>query len=267
MKVLIAPVGLYINRVLKTIATVKPDKIYLYTAKLGKKPRDEYQKMLYEKWERVTKKFSNSIVNRIRVFYRKKDVYVLQIDTDDYLLSFKDVLSLILSLKKEYGKETKFYLDITSATTALKTALITLSIFLPNVTCVYTHADKPLLPEEYPERVIKDEGEETVIIPTPKIDFSELEEGELKDILVTLKTRFEGEAKALTDILCELNMEINRANMIKISKLVDKLERYGCVTTKKSGRWKEAKLTMVGDCIADVLSGKLESKIIKLKIN
>jgi len=54
---------------------------------------------------------------------------------------------------------------------------------------------------------------------------SELEEGELKNILVTIKTKFKGEAKALIDVLGELNMEINRANMIKISKLVDKLEK------------------------------------------
>jgi hypothetical protein len=54
---------------------------------------------------------------------------------------------------------------------------------------------------------------------------SELEEGELKNILVTIKAKFKGEAKALIDVLGELNMEINRANMIKISKLVDKLEK------------------------------------------
>jgi chemotaxis protein histidine kinase CheA len=254
MKVLIAPVGLYINRVLKTIATIKPDKVYICVAKLGKEPQNEYQKALYEKWERITKKFSSLIADKIKVFYRRKDVYVLQIDTDDYLLSFKDILSLILSLEKECGKEIEVYFDITSATTALKTALITLSIFLHNAVCIYTHANKPLLPEEYPKRVIKDEGGETITIPTPKIDFSELEEGELKSILVAIKTKFKGEAKALTDVLSELNMEVNRANMIKISKLVDKLERYGCVVTKKSGRWKEVKLTMIGSCIADVLS-------------
>jgi len=105
----------------------------------------------------------------------------------------------------------------------------------------------------YKKEVIHDEGAEPIIIPSPKIDFTELQSGILKDILVKINTRFKGTVPSVTDLLLELGMENNKGNMIKMSKLLNKLHRYGCLSTEKEGRVKKIKLTMIGSSVSEVL--------------
>jgi hypothetical protein len=48
-------------------------------------------------------------------------------------------------------------------------------------------------------------------------------------------------------------MENNKGNMIKMSKLLNKLHRYGCLSTVKEGRVKKIKLTLIGSSVSEVL--------------
>lgn len=250
MKVLISPVGIYIGRVMKGIATVKPDIIYLCVQK-PKKVEDEYKKKLFESWTSTTKKYAKKITKKLDVIYEKDKIRTLEIDIDDYLSIFRDLLRLVLS----FDPTTEVYIDTTSTTYPFRMATTALCTFQKNIKFMYTPASKPKLPEQYEKEVRTDKGLTPRIIPSPKIDFSELQTGILKDILVTINKRFEGKAPSVTDLLLELNMEDNKGNMIKMSKLLKKLERYGCVTTKKKGRSKEIKLTMIGSSISEVLKG------------
>ena len=75
----------------------------------------------------------------------------------------------------------------------------------------------------------------------------------LKDILVKINKRFGGTVPSVTDLLLELGLENDKANMIKISKYLKKLESYGCLTTVKVGRMKKIQLTMIGSSISEFL--------------
>jgi predicted transcriptional regulator len=254
MRVLITPIGIYLGRVMKGIATIKPDLIYICTQKPVERELNEYQKILYNKWIKVTRKFSKNIVKKLSILYGEKYIKTIEIDIDDYLSTFKGLLRLVSS----FDNTTEIYLDNTSTTYPFRVAALTLSIFFKNVKVVFTPASKPRMPEDYDRSRKEDKGLETRIIPTPKIDFSEIQTGLLKDILVKISARFKGKAPSVTDLLLELGMTNEKGNMIKISKLLDKLERYGCITTKKEGRIKKVELTMIGTSIAEVLKSTEE---------
>jgi len=251
MKVLIAPIGIYIGRVMKGIATIKPDLIYLCIQKPVKEAETEYKKKLYIKWMNTTKKLAKDVIQKIKVFYSEDKIKILELDirTDDYLSIYKDLLRLILSFKPD----TEVYIDTTSTTYPFRIACTTLSIFLKNVQVIYTPAKRPPPPEEYKKEIIQDEGTEPIIIPSPKIDFTELQSGILKDILIKMNTRFDGKAPSVTDLLLELGLENDKGNMIKMSKYLKKLESYGCLSTVKEGRMKKIRLTMIGSSISEVL--------------
>ncbi len=251
MKVLITPIGIYIGRVMKGIATIKPDLIYLCIQKPVKEAETEYKKNLYIKWMNTTKKLAQDVIQKIKVFYPEDKIKILELDirTDDYLSIYKDLLQLILSFKPD----TEVFIDTTSTTYPFRIACTTLSIFLKNVQVIYTPAKRPPPPEEYKREIIQDEGTEPIIIPSPKIDFSELQTGILKDILVKINTRFDGAVPSVTDLMLELGMENNKGNMIKMSKLLNKLHRYGCLSTIKEGRVKKIKLTLIGSSVSEVL--------------
>jgi len=249
MKILISPIGIYFNRVIKGIANIKPDIVYLCTMEHVKEVKDDFHSKLYDKWETATERYAKKIIKKLRVFYDDEKIHILRVNIDDYLSAFKDLLKLILS----FDVNTEVFIDTTSTTHAFKIASITLSIYLKNVKCIYTPAQKPLFPEEYKKESIKDEGLSTRIISTPKIDFSELQTGMLKDILITMNTRFNGKVPSVTDLLMGLDLPNNKGNMIKMTKLLKKLENYGCVTTRKEGRLKKVNLTVIGSSLSEVL--------------
>ncbi len=250
MKILITPVGIYINRVIRGIATIKPDKIYLC---VQKSPKKEELKLpaseRHVKWMNTTRKHAKKIMKKLDVMYGKENIKTLGVDIDDYLSIFKDLLQLVLS----FPENTEVYIDTTSTTYPFRVATITLSIFLKNVKFIYTPASKPGYPEDYSKQRITDKGLPPRIIPSPKIDFSELQTGILKDILVTINTKFGGKSPSVTDLLLELGLENEKGNMIKMSKHLKKLESYGCLTTVKEGRMKKIHLTMIGSSISEVL--------------
>ncbi len=68
-----------------------------------------------------------------------------------------------------------------------------------------------------------------------------------------MNSRFNGEVPSVTDLLMELGLPNDKGNMIKMTKLLKKLENYGCVTTKKEGRLKKVNLTVIGSSLSEVL--------------
>jgi len=250
MKILVTPVGIYIGRVIRGIATIKPDKIYLC---VQKSPKKEELKLpasaRHVNWMNTTRNHAKKIMKKLDIMYGKENIKILEIDIDDYLSIFKDLLRLVLS----FGSNTEVYIDTTSTTYPFRVATITLSIFLKNVKFIYTPASRPAYPEDYSKQKITDQGLPPRIIPSPKIDFTELQTGILKDILVKINTRFNGKVPSVTDLLLELGMENDKGNMIKMTKHLKKLESYGCLSTVKEGRMKKIQLTMIGSSISEVL--------------
>lgn len=250
MKILVTPVGIYIGRVFRGIATIKPDKIYLC---VQKSPKKEELKLpssdRHVKWMNTTRNHAKRIMKKLEIMYGKESIKIIEIDIDEYLSIFRDLLQQILS----FPKDTEVYIDTTSTTYPFRVAAITLSIFLQNVKFIYTPASKPSYPEDYSKQKIVDKGLLPRVIPAPKIDFTELQSGILKDILVKINTRFAGKVPSVTDLLLELGLENDKSNMIKMSKHLKKLESYGCLTTVKEGRMKKVQLTMIGSSISEVL--------------
>ena len=222
MKILISPIGIYVNRVIKGIAALKPDIVYLCTMEHVKNVEDSFHSKLYEKWEVITERYAKKIIKKLRVLYDDEKIHILRVNIDDYLSAFKDLLKLIMS----FDSKTEVFIDTTSTTHAFKIASVTLSIYLKNVKCIYTPALKPLFPEEYKKESIEDKGLDTKIISTPKIDFSELQTGILKDILIKMNSRFNGEVLSVTDLLMELGMSNDKGNMIMITKLLKKRGQF-----------------------------------------
>jgi len=250
MKILITPVGIYIGRVIRGIATIKPDKIYLCVQRQPKKEELKLPKSeRHVKWMNTTRNHAKKIIKKLDIMYGKENIKITEIYIDDYLTIFKDLLQLVLS----FPKNTEVYIDTTSTTYPFRVATVTLSIFLPNVKLIYTPASKPPHPEDYSKQRIIDKGLPPRVIPSPKIDFTELQTGILKDILVKINTKFGGKVPSVTDLLSELGLENEKGNMIKMSKHLKKLESYGCLTTVKEGRMKRIQLTMIGSSISEVL--------------
>jgi len=249
MKILITPIGAYVGRVMKGIATIKPDIIYLCIEKPAEKELSDYHRNLRKKWVNTTRAYSKNLIKKLSVLYGKENIRNIEIDIEDYLSTFQELLKLSLSFKSD----TEIYIDTTSTTHPFRMASMNLSIFLKNVKIIYTPASRPKPPESYGKEIVKDPGMEPKIIPSPKIDFSELQTGILKDILVTINSKFKGKAPSVTDLLLELGLTNEKGNMIKISKLLGKLERYGCIDTKKEGRIKTVNLTLIGSSISEVL--------------
>ena len=104
-KVLVAPVGWYENRLLKSIVTIRPDKVYLIRAKEGK-------------FREVTEHYVNSMKKKLSVF---QDLNVFSIDESE-MADFHDIRDVyrcfvrIIEKERLQGKPAEIILDVTSTT-------------------------------------------------------------------------------------------------------------------------------------------------------
>ena len=250
MKVLITPIGAYLGRLMNGISTIKPDVIYICIQKSSEKVNE--MKQAYNRWHKYNVKSLKVLVKNLKVLYEEKNIKTIELDLDNYLSIFKLIAKLILSL----DENTEIFIDITSTSYSFRVAALSLSIFFKNLKIIYVPPSKIRIPEDFNKERIKDRGLEPTIVPTPKIDFSEIQTGTLRDILIKINTAFKGKVPSVTDLLVELGLNNEKGNMIMIGKLLDKLERYGCITTKKEGRIKKIELTVMGSSIAEVLNKK-----------
>jgi hypothetical protein len=235
MVVLVAPVGVYVGRVLSSIARFKPEQIYLLVTKATD---TEYTGV----WRKTTKKFAKEVMNKIGLFYDKESIIVVDMDLGD----FDGCFSFLLELA---SRNEDLLIDITSSRKAFEIAAITTGILFGNVSCVYIPPKNPLVPEDYPKKIINDKGVEPISIFTPKIDFKELSSGILNDILKTISA-LGGESETFVRIMRKMGWEETRSNVIRFSKFLNRLEKYGCVRTERFGRKKKVELTPLGKVIS-----------------
>ncbi len=242
MKILLSPVGIYVGRVLKGISKTKPDKIYLFVSK--REEDSDYTK----EWSVATEMYAKDIMKRISLFYGRSDIKVVSEKLGNYSRMLKIMINLVIK-----HKDAEFLIDITSARRGFEMAAITLGMFFTNVRCFYIPPKEPLMPSDYSRKVIKDEGGEPETITTPKVDFSELQKRPLKDILVVLSLDLKGRSDKFIALLRALKWDETRSNVIRLSKMIKKLENYGCVRTKRFGREKSVELTLLGESLAVAL--------------
>jgi hypothetical protein len=235
MVVLVAGVGVYVGRVLSCIARFKPEKIYLLVTKATD---TEYTGV----WRKTTRKHAKEIINKIGLFYDKKSIEVVDMDLGDFDESFAFLLGVASGTEK-------VIVDITSSRKAFEIAAITTGILFNNVSCVYIPPKNPQVPEDYPKKVVNDKGVEPINIFTPKIDFNELSSGVLNDILKTLNT-LGGRSETYVKIMRKMGWGESRSNVIRFSKFLNRLEKYGCVRTERTGRKKKVELTPLGSSIS-----------------
>jgi predicted transcriptional regulator len=235
MVVLIASVGVYKNRVLSCIAKFKPEKVYLLVTKATD---TEYTGV----WRKTTEKHAKNILKKISLFYDKEAVKIIDMD----LGNFDECLSFLVSKVSDYDD---VIIDITSSRKSFEIAAITAGILFSNASCVYIPPKNPQVPEDYSSKVIQDSGVEPVSIFTPKINFNELKAGVLNDILKTINS-LGGKSETFIKIMREMGWEETRSNVIRFSKFLNRLEKYGCVRTEREGRKKSVVLTPLGQVIS-----------------
>jgi hypothetical protein len=243
MKILVTSVGIYVGRVLKGVSRIKPDRIYLFTSM--KEKENDYTK----EWSKATTKYARQITDKVSFFYKKSDIKVVQGELGSYSKMLKTMMDLV---SKNRGAE--FWIDVTSARRGFEMAAIGVGMFFDNVNCFYTPPNKPLMPSDYSNKVIEDEGGEPETLMTPRVDFSELQRGPLREILIVLGSNFKGKSDTFVAILKALDWEETRSNVIRFSKMMKKLEIYGCVKTQRRGREKSVELTPLGESLASVLN-------------
>jgi len=236
MTTLITAVGVYTNRVITTIAKHKPDKVILLTTK---KTNKEYT----DAWNKHTIKAAQEISEKLKIFYNNNKLTIKQIDLGD----FQECLSFILN----NSKSEKILIDITSARKTFEIAAITAGILMDNIKCVYTPAKNPQMPEEYLEKQVQDEGVEGIEILTPKIELEEMKENMTQKILEAIN-KMNGTSETFVNIMREMNMQTTKSNVIRFSKIINKLEKHGCLTTKRNGREKRVKITPLGKTITEL---------------
>ena len=95
MKILITPIGGYLGRILKGIASIKPDEIYFCVQKRTKTKTPE-EKEVIDKWVRATRKYVKDIIKKIRVFYEDEKIKIIELNIYDYLSIFEELLRIIL---------------------------------------------------------------------------------------------------------------------------------------------------------------------------
>jgi len=245
-KILIAPVGLYLGRVLTGIKTFKPDKIYLLTMK---KDKD---------WERVTAENAKKIKEKIGFLYEEK-IVTYSIDFTSFAEIFKTVHGIIQEETKGKAEKPQFLIDVTSTTRFFQFAIANVAAVHHNVSCFYTPPSNPLQPAKYALGIIDvDHGKEPILMPVIKsMDYSRFSESRIvKDILMKLNMQKDKSVKSIATLLELIGRDpTKKRDYMLIGRKLNELEKYGYVLIKPHGKKeKEIKLTIVGEALAGTLT-------------
>ena len=247
-KILIAPVGLYIWRVLKGIKKYRPDIVFLLLAKEDEK-RPEWFKKTEENTTLLKEQLGYTYEGRIKSIY---------VNFGDFKDVFRKIHELIENtMSKPYARdETQFFVDITSTPLLPKIALISVAAIHSNVIVYYTPPSEKQ-PSQYPlELVEKDVGQEPVTIPIVRSKtYEELKRRKMhKDILVALKKSRGKKVSSLAKLLNLLNLDTSKKNYMLLGRILSSLEALGLITMAYSEkREREVALTVLGESLAESL--------------
>ena len=248
-RILIAPVGLYIWRVLRGITEYRPDKIYLLLAKEDQE-RPEWYNKIKENTKLLKEQLGYTYKGRI------KPIYVNFTDFKDVFKSINEIIQ-----NQNDKSRPKFFIDITSTPLLPKIALISVAAIHSDVVVYYT-PPKERQPKEYRLDIMeKDEGQKPVSIPIMKSKtYEELQSKKLyKDILVSLKNspnqRVSSFASLLDLVKLDISTEKSRyKNYMLLGRSLRSLESMGLIVVSYSRKKeKEVELTILGDSLAECL--------------
>lgn len=252
-RILIAPVGLYIWRVLRGIKEYRPDKIYLLLAKEDRE-RPEWHTKVKENTKLLEDQLGYTYKDRI------EPIYVNFTDFKDVFKSINTIIQKHSDRSQEQDRP-EFFIDITSTPLLPKIALISVAAIHSDVVVYYT-PPKERQPKEYRLDIVeKDEGQEPVSIPVMKSKtYEELQNKKLyKDILVSLKNCKNHKVPSLTSLLDLVNLDTSTEksrykNYMLLGRSLRSLESLGLVVVNYSGKKeKEVELTILGDSLAECL--------------
>ncbi|MDH5732979.1 MAG: DUF6293 family protein [Candidatus Bathyarchaeota archaeon] len=242
-KVLVSPVGLYKNRVLKGIKHLKPDWIFLLVAK-GEEGNS---------WTEWTNKHAKEIMEKISFFYDKQ-IQLVPCDFEDYRTFFSDLNNIIAEIIPKNTDSPEIWIDLTSVPEIPEVAILALAAVHRNIRLFYTRAKSPLDPNEYPAEVIDDPGGDMLELPTVRsAQITDLKTSKQGEILV-MALKNGGCVEGLSTILDAIDWEREKKNYMKLGRILDDLKKYGMISVEKTNREKKVKLTLWGEMIAACLS-------------
>ena len=247
-KVLVSPVGLYKNRVLKGIKWLHPQWIFLVVNK-GKEN---------DPWVKVTQGFADEILARIKFFYEER-AEIVPCDYTDHQSFFQNVMTLVAeTIPRKVGDNAEIWIDITSVPEIQEVATLILAALRKNVKILYTTAKKPLLPTEYPDRVKEDLGGVTFEMPVVRsVPLEEIEGTKIEEVLVAIREASikdkEG-IKGFAALLKKINWSTEKVHYMRLGRIIEDLDKYGLVEVRRINRQKQIKLTLGGEMLSHHLS-------------
>ena len=254
-KILVAPVGWYENRLLKSIVTIRPDKVYLIMAKEGK-------------FREVTEHYLNSMKKKLSVF---QDLNVFSIDESE-TADFHDVTDVyrcfvrIIEKERLEEKPAEIILDVTSTTKdgALAASLVGQ---LYDITISYVPSKEKYEWQDLQLKEIlknlksgaEDPGNECLQY---KIKFSPLDEKPRIALRKAYDYPSSSIGKLTEEILKESGKEKTKATFRRYwGRIYHKLEEDQLVEIRKRNKKTEVVLTPIGKALVEgILKGREEEK-------
>ncbi len=243
-KVLVSPVGLYRDRVLKGIKWLRPDWIFLLVNK-GKEA---------DPWVTKTNEYGRQILEKIKFFYEER-VQIVPCDYTNHETFFCDVNDLVIeTIQKKLKKPSEIWIDLTSVPEIQEVAVLFLAAIHRNIRTFYTKAKEPLKPDDYPKDVVVDKGGDTVELPVVRsVDYGEIVKGKHRDLLIeVVKARKKGQegVKGLSVLLERIGWSKEKKYYMRLGRILEELERYGMVIVERIDREKLVRPTMGGEMFA-----------------
>lgn len=241
--ILIAPVGLYVGRVLRGIKEYRPHLIYFLLAEEEKET---------PQWYKETSENLKSLKEKLGVTY---EGYINTI-----YVNFNDINDVFVKIHKIIEEETKnnpgdleILLDITSTPLLPRMAFVNLAAIHSNVSVYYTPA-KNKQPTHYDLTAVKgDEGKTPISIPTVRSKtYEELKKNEIyQKILSALSSSPESKVKSHAALMELIGFSKERKEYMYLGRILRVLINMGLVHTKPGeGREREVELTLLGEAIA-----------------
>ena len=247
-KVLVSPVGIYRDRVLKGIKWLRPDWIFLVVNK-GREEEDS--------WVKVTNGYAEEIKDKISFFYGEH-AKIVPCDYKNHESFFRDLNELVTRTIPQFIKSSEIWIDLTSVPEIQEVAILFLAAIHKNIRLLYTSPDKLPTPSDYP-KAEKDQGGKTFELPVIRsMSFDEIAKGKHGEVLVELaKEKKKGKEgiEGLSTLLERIGFTKEKKDYMKLGRILDDLKKCGMVLVERRNREKLVKLTMGGEMLASSLQG------------
>ncbi|MGQ4913537.1 MAG: DUF6293 family protein [Candidatus Asgardarchaeia archaeon] len=260
---IIAPVGIYVGRVIRGILEKLPSgiqKIYLLT-QAGD-----------SEWARKTRENLSVLMERLGPL-RSLTEHVEVEDFTAYEKCFSTLYDIVKRLASNNNVR-EILVDITSSTRMWTVAATAVASLFENVRIYYVKKspskDQTQIEERYPKWAVEDEGDEIVEIVPPLANMSDvLSDAVAKKILILLYTQeSKKRVSSLKDLAVSLELisprdPFPKRDKIKLRRKLSKLREKGLIYLNQyTGRALDINLTLLGRMIAQILMDEKEEKLL-----